>query len=137
MIFDKEKTHLLAVKRAESDSAFGGMWGLPGGGVNDDETIDSAAARELKEETNLIIDHISSESFLELTLTIKKTPIHLIVKFASIKPGDPRPNDKDIETVSWITPDKLVHSFKAFGVPAEAIKKFQSKLISINGSGIK
>lgn len=132
MIFDKEKAHLLAVKRAASDSAFGGMWGLPGGEVNDGETIDRAAARELKEETNLEIDHISSESFLELTLIIKEIPIHLIVKFASAQPGDPKPNDKDIELVSWITTDKLVLSFKAFGVPAEAIKKFQSKLTLIN-----
>ncbi|PIS00054.1 hypothetical protein COT86_00710 [Candidatus Collierbacteria bacterium CG10_big_fil_rev_8_21_14_0_10_43_36] len=128
MIFDEEKNHLLAVKRAESDTSFGGMWGLPGGGVIDGETIDFAAARELKEETNLEIKHISSEPFFELTPTLKGTQIHLIVKSASVQPGELNPNDKDIETISWITPEKLISSFIAFGIPTEAITKFQSKL---------
>lgn len=128
LIFDNEKAHLLAVKRAKSDTAFGGMWGLPGGGVNDGETTNLAAARELKEETNLEIKHISSEPILELTLTLKSTPIHLTVKSASVQSGDSKPNDKDIEKVSWITPEKLISSFIAFGVPPEAIAKFQSKL---------
>ena len=128
IIFDKEKTHLLAVKRALSDTAFGGMWGLPGGGVNNGETIDVAAARELKEETNLEIKHIITEPILELRLTLKGTQINLIVKSASVKPGELKPNDKDIETITWITPEKLIASFIAFGVPAEAISKFQTKL---------
>ena len=77
MVFDEEKNNLLAVKRAKSDTAFGGMWGLPGGGINDGETTDLAAARELKEETNLEIEHLSSEPVFELTLTLKGTQIHL------------------------------------------------------------
>lgn len=128
MIFDKEKTRLLAVKRAKSDTAFGGMWGLPGGGVNVGETIDFAATRELKEETNLEIENISLEPVFELILTLKGTQIHLTVKSASVQLGDLKPNDNDIETISWITPEKLISSFMSFGVPAEAISKFQSKL---------
>lgn len=128
IIFDNEKTRLLAVKRAQSDTSFGGMWGLPGGEVNNDETIDIAATRELKEETNLKIEHLSSEPVFELTPTLGGTQIHLTVKSASVQLGDLKPNDKDIETISWITPEKLISSFIAFGVPAEAISKFQSKL---------
>src|SRR3989339_1066494 len=128
VVLDKKKTHLLAVKRAKSDTAFGGMWGLPGGEVDDGETTDLAATRELKEETNLEIKQISLEPILELTLTLKGTPIHLTVKSASIQPGVPMPNDKDIERVDWIMPEKLISSFMAFGVPVEAINKFQSKL---------
>lgn len=128
MIFNKQKTHLLAVKRAKSDTAFGGMWGLPGGEINNDEKIDIAAARELKEETNLEIKHISSEPMLELTPTLKGIQIHLTVKLASVQSGDPKPNDKDIEIISWVTPEKLISSFTEFGVPTEAINKFQSKL---------
>ena len=51
-----------------------------------------------------------------------------IVKSATVQPGELKPNDKDIETISWITPEKLISSFIAFGVPTEAINKFQSKL---------
>ncbi len=131
MVFNKEKTNLLAVKRAKTDTAFGGMWGLPGGGVNDGETVDVAAARELKEETNLEIEHLSSEPVFELTPTLKGTQIHLVVKSASVQPGELRPNDKDIEIISWITPEKLISSFIAYGIPTEAITKFQSKLKSL------
>lgn len=128
IIFDIKKTHLLAVKRAKSDTSFGGMWGLPGGEVNEGETIDVAATRELKEETNLEIDNLSTEPVFELTPILKGTQIHLTVKLASVQLGNLKPNDKDIETVSWITPEKLVASFIAFGIPTEAISKFQSKI---------
>lgn len=132
IILNDEKTHLLAVKRAKSDTSFGGMWGLPGGEVNDGETIHVAARRELKEETNLEIAHLSSDPVFELTPTLKGTQIHLTVKLASVQLGNLKPNDKDIETVSWITPEKLVASFIAFGIPTEAISKFQSKMALLN-----
>lgn len=132
IILNNEKTHLLAVKRAKTDTSFGGMWGLPGGEINDGETTDVAARRELKEETNLEIDNLISEPIFELTPTLKGTRIHLTVKLASVQLGNLKPNDKDIETISWITPEKLIASFIAFGIPAEAISKFQSKLALLN-----
>ncbi len=43
---------ILLIKRAEHTSN-GGKWGMPGGYVELNETIEQAVARELKEETNL------------------------------------------------------------------------------------
>lgn len=132
IILNNEKTHLLAVKRAKSDSSFGGMWSLPGGEINDGETVDLAAKRELKEETNLEIANLSSESLFEISPILKGSQIRLTVKSASVQPGDLMPNDKDIETISWITPKKLVASFITFGIPIDVISKFQSKLALFN-----
>ena len=46
-----DKKKLLLVKRALEPGK--GMWGLPGGFIELNETPDNAAVRELKEETNL------------------------------------------------------------------------------------
>lgn len=54
IVKDKEG-RILLLKRA-SDKVEGGKWGLPGGHINDEEASSFAAARELKEESNLAVD---------------------------------------------------------------------------------
>ncbi len=53
---------VLLIQRA--DEPFKGMWALPGGFVNMDETLEAAALRELQEETGL-----AGEAFLEQLYT--------------------------------------------------------------------
>jgi len=44
---------LLVVRRVPGDDALPGAWELPGGGVDEGETIAEGALRELREETGL------------------------------------------------------------------------------------
>ena len=57
--FDGKCLHILLVERGGEPCK--GMWALPGGFLNMDETVEECAARELKEETS--VDNIYLEQF--------------------------------------------------------------------------
>lgn len=46
-----DNNRILLIKRAKGD--FVGLWGLPGGKIELNEHLDSAARREIREETNI------------------------------------------------------------------------------------
>ena len=50
--FDGKNLQVLLVKRG--NDPYKGMWALPGGFLNEDETLKEAALRELKEETGIV-----------------------------------------------------------------------------------
>lgn len=47
------KLQILLVKRSEKSEAYPGQWAFPGGFSKEDESLEEAARRELKEETNV------------------------------------------------------------------------------------
>ena len=53
IIFAKEKDEVFVMLIQRDKQPFEGMWALPGGFMNIDETLESAAFRELKEETGI------------------------------------------------------------------------------------
>ena len=142
LIFNSDKTKILAVKRATTDLAFGGMWALPGGKI-EKESIKQAARRELYEETGLHIQKLSNKNMFSTNPTLKGVKINIIIRKAEIKNYSPKPHDKDIEKVSWITPKKLAQSFEKFNIPHQEIQKFKNlfsqhtssdKFIPVRGS---
>lgn len=128
LIFNVDKTKVLAVKRSKIDSAFGGMWAPPGGQIEKGESIEDAAKRELKEETGLDLKSISPTDFLNLTPTLKGTKINIVVRLASVTDGNSSTIDKEIEEIGWIPLTQLLESFQKFGLPQDAILAFISKL---------
>lgn len=57
-VFAKNKEGHEVLLICRKNDPFSGMWALPGGFVDMDETVESAASRELFEETNLSGIHL-------------------------------------------------------------------------------
>jgi ADP-ribose pyrophosphatase YjhB (NUDIX family)/GNAT superfamily N-acetyltransferase len=83
-----------------------GLWALPAGFIEADESIEEAAVRECKEETNLDIDLI--EMFHVDSFPTDPTPQSGIIIFYRAKPigGELRPGDDAVEAMIY-PPDAL------------------------------
>ncbi len=53
MVFSKGAEHLQILLVKRKNEPFKGMWAFPGGFVEDDEELETAATRELEEETGM------------------------------------------------------------------------------------
>lgn len=77
--FDGESLRVLLIERGIKP--YKGMWALPGGFVNIDETVEQAAARELQEETSL--SGIFMEQFKTFS-AVKRDPRERVISVAFI-----------------------------------------------------
>jgi 8-oxo-dGTP diphosphatase len=59
-VLQRDDGHVLLARRA-NESYASGLWGLPGGHVEDGETLAAAAARELCEEVGVRVDATTLE----------------------------------------------------------------------------
>lgn len=87
---------VLLVRRAAHDF-LGGIYELPGGGVDDGETITAGAIRELKEETGLIVSNILGTFKGFDYSTEQKANVRQINFLVTVEPGDVvlDPNEHD------------------------------------------
>jgi 8-oxo-dGTP diphosphatase len=103
---DGEDLHVLLIRRA--GEPFAGMWALPGGFVDMDETLEQAALRELREETGL--ERVSIEQ-LHTFGAIDRDPrgrTVSVVYFALVKKADYKPKaDTDASAAAWHPVSKL------------------------------
>jgi ADP-ribose pyrophosphatase YjhB (NUDIX family) len=89
--------YVLLGKRAGS---FGkGKWGLPQGYIEFEEDFLTAAKREVKEETGLVVE---IRAILNVVSNFLSPGIHTlaIILLASVKTGEPRAAD-DLEALDW------------------------------------
>lgn len=89
---------LLLVRRAAAPAR--GTWSLPGGRVEAGETPDQAAAREVLEETGLVVE--VGDQLASVTIGA-----YLVHDFAATVVGGDLLAGDDASEVRWVRPDEL------------------------------
>lgn len=94
---------VLLVQRGHEPSR--GRWSLPGGKVEAGETPAEAAAREVAEETGLIVD--VGEELWSLTIPAGDGKVYEVHDFAAQVVGGELSSGDDAAAARWITPEVL------------------------------
>ena len=119
---------VLLIKRGHEP--YGGMWAIPGGFVDIDESLDQAAKRELEEETGV------REVYLEQLYTfgdLGRDPrgrVVTVAYFALLPPGalDPRAGDDAAEAQWWSVRGLPPLAFDHAGILDYALQRLRYKL---------
>ena len=123
---------ILVVIRADSDETFGGMFAMPGGHIENGETVQEAAARELLEETNGVIKSIESEPFLVSPLWVGKKMINIGLYKCNIKEGELQPNTPDISEVKYVLEEELLDSMRKHNYPRKELSRLEVAFEEMN-----
>lgn len=101
-----EDGRVLAARRA-GPPALAGLWELPGGKVEDAETLETAAVREIEEELGCLIEVTGALGGASPVATGSTTGNDLVLRAvtARLAAGDPVPHEHD--AVRWLRAHEL------------------------------
>ncbi len=98
-----DRGRVLLVKRGKEPQK--GRWSVPGGSVEPGETLAEAAAREVLEETGLVVS-VGPELW-SLTTPTADGRMYEIHDFAATVTGGELTAGDDADDVRWVSPDEL------------------------------
>ena len=93
-------------------------WQLPKGIIDDGETIERAALREVREESGMTAEIVAPLETIEYWFTADwdniRRRIHKFVHFFLMryKDGDGSDHDHEVDEVRWVTVDEALHTLK-------------------------
>lgn len=101
LIFDESNENILMVKNKKGDSYY---WSIPGGAVEQGETLEQAALREAKEETGYDVEIVGLSTLREAYFEDRGHHALLCTFLAEIVGGDINISDpdNDIVEVRWV-----------------------------------
>ena len=97
----------LVVRRANVPGR--GLYSVPGGRVEHGETLHQAVAREVREETGLVIDIVGFAGWREVLPdpVAGRTGHYLVISFAAHWRAGEVTLNEELDDFRWITPDGL------------------------------
>jgi mutator protein MutT len=120
-ILTRDDGKILLVKRGEDPGK--GLWGLPGGYVEIDETIEQALVRELREETGLVMRLQNVLGVWSFFHDSKELSGAVIVYRAHWVSGEMR-LASDSTDAEWILPEEFENFELAFETHRAALRQF-------------
>ncbi len=116
------KSEILLTRR--NIPPYKGSWCFPGGHIDSFETAQSAAAREVKEETGY--EMVLPEFFRYQDEIIEAEDIHHVVLFYTGKAsGEPNKQDSEVQEIGWFTLEEALSLDLAF-LHKDIIQSLQS-----------
>lgn len=101
----RHNDRLLIVRRAATEDFLPEYWEIPGGGVDEGETLLQALGRELQEETGLIIQSIDS-LVGQFDYHLTKGPCRQFTILLNVTNPDIRLNPQEHDAFKWIGPEE-------------------------------
>ena len=97
---------ILLVRRATHDY-LGGNYELPGGGVDEGETITEGASREVKEETGLTVSSVVTTFDGFDYSTNRKPSVRQVNFLVRVEPGDVKLQPEEHDAYLWVGPEDI------------------------------
>lgn len=85
-----------------------GHWGLPKGHVEENETEEETALREVKEETNYDVEIISDHRFVERYITDTKIDKEVVYFIAKKVGGEAEKQEAEVTDIKWCSFDEAI-----------------------------
>lgn len=85
-----------------------GHWGLPKGHVEENETEEETALREVKEETNYDVEIIGDHRFVERYITDTKIDKEVVYFIAKKVGGNAEKQEAEVTDIKWCSFDEAI-----------------------------
>jgi ADP-ribose pyrophosphatase YjhB (NUDIX family) len=123
VIAERDDGKILLVLRGENPGR--GLWGLPTGFMEIDETIEDAARRECLEETGVLVELGELWGVWSFHHDYKQSSGVLVLYTARVVGGAPRAGS-DCTEVRFFAPAEIEDAMLAFATHREALAKWRS-----------
>ncbi len=105
VVIFNENNEILIIKRSENEEVYPGMWGIPGGTVEDtDISLENALKREVYEEVGIEIEKLN---IVQNNIRVKNDKKTIYIVYTAIFLAGNLEAKDGTEIVKWVKPDNL------------------------------
>jgi 8-oxo-dGTP pyrophosphatase MutT (NUDIX family) len=107
---------VLMVRRGDGQSFMPGVWVFPGGMIEEGESAEQCAARELAEETQIELDGGTEVLPWSRWITPEVVPVRFDTHFfVALAPAHspPRPDGSEVDDAGWFNPERALRTHAA------------------------